>query len=209
MVAARLSDADPELSILVVERGPNNLDDPTVTNPLYFIENILNLGTGSQRMMYYEGQPEESIAGRAMTVPAGSILGGGSSINMLTYTRPQRGEMDDWNMPGWAADDVIPYLKKVSSILMKTHANRHSSKHTTDPAISRPTAPMVLFTSLAVTTAQRSFKISSSKPQPASASPKSLISRTLTPIRPCSVTFVISARMASVKTPPMGIFTRV
>lgn len=97
-----------------MERGPNNLNDPTVTNPLFFIENILDLGEPNPRMMFYEGQAEESIGGRAMTVPAGSILGGGSSINMLTYTRPQRGEMDDWNMPGWSSDDVIPYMKKVS-----------------------------------------------------------------------------------------------
>ncbi|KAI6777682.1 uncharacterized protein J7T54_005475 [Emericellopsis cladophorae] len=112
VLAARLSDADPELSILVVERGPNNLDDPTVTNPLFFIENILGLGASNPRMMAYKGQAEEAIAGRAMTVPAGSILGGGSSINMLTYTRPQRGDLDDWNMPGWSSEGMIPYMKK-------------------------------------------------------------------------------------------------
>ena len=115
VVAGRLSDADPELSILVVERGPNNVDNPAVTNPLCFIENILGLGASNPRMMVYEGQAEEAIAGRAMTVPAGSILGGGSSINMLTYTRPQRGDMDAWNIPGWSSGDMIPYMKKVSS----------------------------------------------------------------------------------------------
>lgn len=113
-MASRLSDANPSLSILVVERGQNNLNDPTVTNPLYFMDNILDLGEPNPRMMNYRCQSEPNIAGRAMAVPAGSILGGGSSINMLTYTRPQREDLEGWNMPGWSADSMLPYMRKVS-----------------------------------------------------------------------------------------------
>ncbi|KAJ3536714.1 hypothetical protein NM208_g6609 [Fusarium decemcellulare] len=112
VVASRLSDADPTLSILVVERGRDNWNDPAVTNPLFFMENILELPEPNPRMMYYKGQKEPNIADRAMVVPAGSILGGGSSINMLTYTRAQREDLDGWNMPGWSADDLLPYMKK-------------------------------------------------------------------------------------------------
>lgn len=113
VVAARLSDAHPSLSILVVERGQDSRDDPAVTNPLFFIENILNLGEPNPRMRHYQGQQESSAAGRAMVVPVGNILGGGSSINMLTYTRAQREDMDGWNAPGWSADEILPYMKKV------------------------------------------------------------------------------------------------
>jgi alcohol oxidase len=68
-------------------------------------------------MMYYQGRNESNIADRALVVPAGSILGGGSSINMLTYTRPQREDMDSWNMPGWSAADMLLYMKKVRRTL--------------------------------------------------------------------------------------------
>jgi choline dehydrogenase-like flavoprotein len=98
----------------VVERGHDNYEDPTVTNPLFFLENILDLGQPNPRMMVYQGQPEPNIGNRTMVVPAGSILGGGSSINMLTYTRPQREDLDGWSMPEWSADAILPYLNKVS-----------------------------------------------------------------------------------------------
>lgn len=96
-----------------MERGQDSRDDPAVTNPLFFIENILNLGEPNPRMRYYQGQQESSATGRAMVVPVGNILGGGSSINMLTYTRAQREDMDGWNAPGWSADEILPYMKKV------------------------------------------------------------------------------------------------
>lgn len=136
VVAARLSNADPNLSILVVERGPDNWNDPTVTNPLLFMENILNLGGPNPRMSYYHGQEEPSAANRAMVVPVGNVLGGGSSVNMLTYTRAQREDLDGWKMPGWSADEMLPYMKKVPSPFSyfltssKPLNSTESSKHT-------------------------------------------------------------------------------
>jgi choline dehydrogenase-like flavoprotein len=49
-------------------------------------------------------------------VPAGGVLGGGSSINLMMYSRAQRSDWDAWQTPGWSADEMIPYLKKVSEI---------------------------------------------------------------------------------------------
>ncbi|KAL1872699.1 hypothetical protein Daus18300_004245 [Diaporthe australafricana] len=117
VVAARLSDADPSLSILVVERGQDSWNDPAVTSPLFFIQNILNLGKPNPRMRHYQGQQESSAADRAMVVSVGNILGGGSAINMLTYTRAQREDMDGWNTLGWSADDILPYMKKLETYL--------------------------------------------------------------------------------------------
>lgn len=111
-MAARLSDARPDLSILLIERGKDNYNNQMVHLPLAGILNIMTPAeTG--RMMLYPGEKEESLSGRALVVPAGSILGGGSAINLLTYTRGIREDMDDWNTPGWTADDMIPYFKKV------------------------------------------------------------------------------------------------
>lgn len=37
-------------------------------------------------------------------------------MNMLLYSRPQRSELDAWNMPGWSADEVLKYMNKVCTL---------------------------------------------------------------------------------------------
>jgi len=34
---------------------------------------------------------------------------------MMMYSRAQRSDWDAWNMPGWSADEMLPYLRKVIS----------------------------------------------------------------------------------------------
>jgi alcohol oxidase len=80
ILAGRLSQADPSLSILVVERGKNNFNDPTVTNPAVFLK---HLAPDSKNAIFYKGKRSEKLGGRAPVVPAGGILGGGSSINFM------------------------------------------------------------------------------------------------------------------------------
>lgn len=46
-------------------------------------------------------------------MPTSRVLGGGSSINTLIYSRPQRSELDAWRTPGWSADEVLTYMNKV------------------------------------------------------------------------------------------------
>lgn len=37
-------------------------------------------------------------------------------MNMLLYSRPQRSELDAWNMPGWSADEVLKCMNKVCNL---------------------------------------------------------------------------------------------
>ena len=53
-------------------------------------------------------------AGRPLVLPTGNVLGGGSSTNMMMYSRAQKSDWDLWNAQGWSADEMVPYLKKVS-----------------------------------------------------------------------------------------------
>lgn len=84
VVAGRLSEADSNLSILVIEQGQNNLDNPTITTPAIYPTHLL---PGSKTAIFYRGNREDSINGRQAIVPAGGVLGGGSSINFMMYTR--------------------------------------------------------------------------------------------------------------------------
>lgn len=114
VVAARLAEADPNLSILVIEGGRNNHNDPTVVNPAPF---LTHLQPSHKSALFYKGKKAPQLADREPIVPSGGILGGGSSINFMMYTRAQRPDFDSWNTPGWSADEILPYMKKVSNQL--------------------------------------------------------------------------------------------
>lgn len=110
IIASRLADADPNLRVLIVEKGRNNHNERLIRHPAYFFSNLAPDG-GS--VTYYVGNRSENLAGREVAVPTANILGGGSSVNMVIYSRAQRSDYDSWNMPGWSADDLLPYMKKV------------------------------------------------------------------------------------------------
>lgn len=110
VVAGRLAEADPNLSILVIEGGPNNLDVATIVHPALFLSALMPT---SNATLFYQGVKESQLNDRELVVPSGGTLGGGSSINLMMYSRAQRSDFDAWNMPGWSADDMLPYLKKV------------------------------------------------------------------------------------------------
>ena len=45
----------------------------------------------------------------------GGILGGGSSINFMMYTRAQGVDFDAWKTPGWSAKELLPLCKKLET----------------------------------------------------------------------------------------------
>lgn len=110
VVAGRLAEADPSLSILVIEQGPNNYGVPTIVHPALFLTALIPT---SEATIFYKGEPEPQLANREVVVPSGGTLGGGSSINLMLYSRPQRHDYDEWKVPGWNTDDLIPFMKKV------------------------------------------------------------------------------------------------
>lgn len=111
IVASRLADASPNLSILVVEFGPNNHNDPDVVYPPFFQK---NLKPCSHKLAFYKGNEAPQLAGREPIVSTGGLLGGGTSVNAMMYTRAQGCDFNSWDTPGWSADDMWPYLKKVT-----------------------------------------------------------------------------------------------
>jgi alcohol oxidase len=113
VVAARLVDADPKTSILVIEQGPNNFDVPTIVHPALFMSGLMPT---SDATLFYQGNTESQLNGRQLIVPSGGTLGGGSSINLMMYSRAQRVDFDSWKTPGWATEEMIPYLKRVSDV---------------------------------------------------------------------------------------------
>ncbi|KAK0648237.1 GMC oxidoreductase-domain-containing protein [Cercophora newfieldiana] len=126
IVAARLTEADPELSILVIEGGANNIGLLTVETPAFFIE---NLKPETKTNVFYQGYESEHLYGRAPVVPVGGVLGGGSSTNLMMYSRGMRPDYE-WG-PGWTADELLPYFKKLETY----HGPDPTGRHGTDGPI--------------------------------------------------------------------------
>lgn len=109
VLASRLAEADPNLQILLIEQGMDNHNVPEVVHPALFEKNIL---PGSKTALFWQSNKAKELANRAPVIPSGGILGGGSSINWMVYTRAQRADFDSWKMAGWSADELLPFLKK-------------------------------------------------------------------------------------------------
>ncbi|KAI1477933.1 putative alcohol oxidase [Daldinia eschscholtzii] len=112
IIASRLADKDPNLSILVIEGGPNNYNETLIIHPAFF---FANLAPGSKSVAFKVGNKSEHLAGREIVVPTANILGGGSSVNFSLYSRAQRTDLDSWQIPGWSADELLPYMKRIET----------------------------------------------------------------------------------------------
>ncbi|RQM08648.1 hypothetical protein DH86_00000373 [Scytalidium sp. 3C] len=121
VLASRLAEADPNLTILVIEQGMNNYNLPEVIHPALFPHNLF---ANSKTALFWKGNKAPQLAHREPVVPSGGTLGGGSSINWMVYTRAQRSDFDSWNTPGWTANELWPFLKK-----FETYHGRGEKEH--------------------------------------------------------------------------------
>ncbi|CEL53301.1 Alcohol oxidase OS=Candida boidinii GN=AOD1 PE=1 SV=1 [Rhizoctonia solani AG-1 IB] len=112
VAAGRLAKSNPELSILLVEQGSNNYQEPSVVTPAVFLS---HLAPTSKTAVFWQGNKSDALNGRSPIVPSGRMLGGGSSVNFLMYTRPSASDFDDWKTEGWGSKDLLPLLRKMES----------------------------------------------------------------------------------------------
>ena len=127
IIAGRLAEDNPSLSILVIEGGANNKDAASVVNPVFYLQNLL---PATKTALFYKGNKSKQLADREPIVPCGGTLGGGSSINFMMYTRAQRSDFDSWNTPGWSAQEMWPYLKRHIFHLRKLSVNVYALRDT-------------------------------------------------------------------------------
>ena len=64
----------------------------------------------------YHSAPQAELAGRAIPVPRGRVLGGSSSINSMVYLRGHPADYDRWAqdfaLPDWDYAHCLPYFRK-------------------------------------------------------------------------------------------------
>lgn len=96
-------------SVLMVEAGPRD-NTPFIHIPATFVRVL-----GTKRTWMYQTEPDPGTNGRALVVPQGRTLGGGSSVNAMIYIRGQAQDYDCWRdlgCEGWSYDDVLPIFKR-------------------------------------------------------------------------------------------------
>jgi 4-pyridoxate dehydrogenase len=109
VLANRLSE-DGAASVLLLEAGGRDL------NPLIHIP--LGMGKMHEYDMFnwgYHTEPEPNMNGRTIEAMRGKVLGGSSSINVMAYTRGNRGDYDRWAQKGargWSYAEVLPYFRR-------------------------------------------------------------------------------------------------
>ncbi|KAF8328022.1 GMC oxidoreductase-domain-containing protein [Amanita rubescens] len=117
ITAGRLAAAESSLKILVIEDGPGTRDKPVHIHPARCFVNFRYPELGIYH--YYSGRVSNALGGRSPIVPTGRCLGGGSSINMMMYSRAAASDYDAWEKtfknPGWGSADLIPLLQKAET----------------------------------------------------------------------------------------------
>ena len=106
VLANRLSAGGGRL-VLLLEAGPRDTH-PWIHVPLGYGK----LFAHPKLNWSYESEPEPALNGRRVFTPRGKVLGGSSSINGLVYIRGQREDFDDWGIPGWRYDELLPWFIK-------------------------------------------------------------------------------------------------
>lgn len=109
VLANRLSE-DGDARVLLVEAGGKD-SHPLISIPIGFGRIY-----GYNRFDWgYRTDVEPGLDGRALEAARGKVLGGSSSINVMAYTRGNRGDYDNWaesGLKGWSYAEVLPYFRR-------------------------------------------------------------------------------------------------
>src|SRR5215471_14490034 len=112
VVAGRLAE-NPDVSVLLIEAGGDD-DVPTVNDAGQWVTNI-----GSERYWQFQAEPNPHLNGRAIPMGIGKVLGGGSSINAMIWSR---GHKSDWDFfaseardSAWGYESVLAIYRRIEA----------------------------------------------------------------------------------------------
>lgn len=112
-VAANRLSQDADRKVLLLEAGPDPWPLPELVadaskQTRLLLESDFVAMFPTQR--HLDGSTYYALAGR--------IMGGGSSVNVMSVLRPQRYDLDQWverGNPDWTYEKCLPFMKKIES----------------------------------------------------------------------------------------------
>jgi choline dehydrogenase-like flavoprotein len=138
VLAAELSASGAQ--VLVVESGGPD-DAPTIANPSIWFYNV-----GGPLDYHLPINPSPRLNNRTFNMALGHVLGGGTSINAMVWTRGMQRDYDGWaknGAKGWSFADVLPVFKSQEDWEGGANAWRGAGGpiHIRRPKDPHPTAP--------------------------------------------------------------------
>ncbi|KII91114.1 hypothetical protein PLICRDRAFT_173018 [Plicaturopsis crispa FD-325 SS-3] len=129
-LAARLSE-DPATSVLVLEAGKNNIDDPNTTR-------LGEYGKNFGQDLYdwgFKTTPQKCANDMEYGWNRGKGLGGTSALNFLCWTKPPAEDIDDWEKlgnPGWNWANYLKYSQKTEKFVQPSKEFQAKNGHNYD-----------------------------------------------------------------------------
>ncbi|KAL8968975.1 MAG: hypothetical protein Q9183_002223, partial [Haloplaca sp. 2 TL-2023] len=111
VIASRLKQNDPSLTVTVLEAGPDPQDKHDVSSPMggFALQ-------GSELDWQYLTEPNANTENRTHTLTAGKTLGGGSILNYGGWSRGDAADYDTWSrLTGyqqWSYANLLPYFQR-------------------------------------------------------------------------------------------------
>ena len=112
VAATRLSE-DPKRKVLLLEAGPDPWPLPELVADASKQTRLL-LESDFLRMY----PSERHVDGSTYYALSGKIMGGGSSVNVMSVLRPMKADLDIWvklGNPDWSYEKCLPVMKRIES----------------------------------------------------------------------------------------------
>ena len=113
LVAANRLSEDPNRKVLLLEAGPDPQPLPELVAESSMQTRLL---LESEYVAMFPTQ--RHLDGSTYYALAGRIMGGGSSVNVMSVLRPQRYDLDQWvaaGNPDWTYEKCLPFMKRIES----------------------------------------------------------------------------------------------
>jgi len=110
VVAARLAAAQPDATVLLIEAGADGRGVAQIVDPPQWTKL-----PGTALDWGYSYTPSGHVAGRAIPVPRGKVLGGCSATNAMQWFRGHPDDYDAWERAGatgWNYAALLPYFRR-------------------------------------------------------------------------------------------------
>ena len=123
VLANRLS-ANPEHTVLLIERGP-------VVDSWMSRVPLLSASLDGSPFATKIQSVTDLVTGRPVDIFQGNGLGGGTLINSMFYTRGPAGQYDAWERngaEGWGSKALLPYFTKSENAQYEANPRAHGTK---------------------------------------------------------------------------------
>jgi choline dehydrogenase len=110
VVASRLAAALPAASVLLIEAGPHGRGVAQIVDPAQWTKL-----PGTALDWGYHYRPSPHVAGRAIPIPRGKVLGGCGATGAMRWFRGDPGDYDAWERAGavgWNYAALLPYFRR-------------------------------------------------------------------------------------------------